>query len=82
MGWPFVHKVNNEKIGKKGLRRCHSITVFGGSRTFFEHSDKWMVKDEWMYICTLWIIVKNLNYQKEWHNATKSVRKEELLVGL
>ncbi len=30
-----------------------------------------MMKDEWMYDCTVWMIVKNNKYQKEWHNATK-----------
>ncbi len=30
-----------------------------------------MMKDEWMYYCTVWMIVKNNKYQKEWHNATK-----------
>ncbi len=29
-----------------------------------------MVKDEWMYDCTVQMIFKNNKYQKEWHNAT------------
>ncbi len=34
-----------------------------------------MAKDEWMYVYTVWIIVKNNKYQKEWHNFTKSFKK-------
>ena len=32
------------------------------------------MKDEWMYDCTVWMIVKNNKYQKEWHNATKPLK--------
>jgi hypothetical protein len=36
-----------------------------------------MMKDEWMYYCIVWMIVKNNKYQKEWHNATKPLKKKK-----
>jgi hypothetical protein len=56
---PFPNHSTDEKTSKK--------------KTGQDEDDRHLriAKNEWMYDLTVWMIVKNNKYKKEWHNATK-----------
>ncbi len=78
------------KIFDTGSNKFWGLACFSERKSIYEITDnllkhmvnlqedgpRRMVKDEWMYDCTVRMIVKNNKYQKEWQNATKSLKKK------